>query len=296
MAANLEQLAYRRLRQDLLHGRIRLGQVVSENAIAKRIGISRTPVRHAMRQLTNEGVFVPLSHVGAVVKVPTAREVEESFALRQLLECQAAGLAAARVTPELALELRLAVREYRRACVVACRADPGSSEEMFVPVVRADLHIHGLVLRIANDRQLARAINLTHLQTRTRISDSQDGIAWPEVRQKLMRICREHASIADAIAASDEKAARLAMARHIEGAKITFLKLLQVVSQSGQLSPLSPAVQWMLNQQEDDVFAHFSDDYDESDRDASATTAATSGHRAISPISSSHRPPGHKER
>ncbi len=263
MAPSLEQLAYQSLRKDLLHGRIHVGQVVSENAMAKQIGISRTPVRHAMRQLANEGVFVPLAHVGAVVKVPSPREIEEIFALRQLLECEAAGLAARHITPQQAAELGQVAHRYREAILESCEVDSiGSRPDLEIERARIDLLFHYTILRIAGNRQLARVVNASHLQTRTRIPDVQQGVTQAQVKAKLLATSREHVRISNAIRRKNEDAARAAMAEHLQSAKASYQRLLQAAMSHGCIAELSPAVKLLLSQQESepDLFLELLDE------------------------------------
>jgi len=263
LPANLEQIAYRRLRQDLLTGRICLGQVISENATAKEIGISRTPVRHAIRQLASEGVVVPVPQVGAVVKVPRPEEVEEVFELRRLLECEAASLAAQRATADDVQSLRQGVRQYVlavRAMIETMRSgEHAMLDECHAELMRSDMLFHWTIQRIAGNRQIARVVHHAHLQTRTKIADLQPGIQWENVARKLVRVCREHLRISNAVRRHDSDAARAAMSEHIRLGKQSYLQLLNAAVLHGMGGKISPAVRLLLDEQENSVFEELSD-------------------------------------
>ena len=83
---SLTQIAYENLRQSILNGEIRAGELYNEMAIAKQLGISRTPVREALLDLSNKGMITFLPRRGVIVRSLSKEDVEELFELRQVLE------------------------------------------------------------------------------------------------------------------------------------------------------------------------------------------------------------------
>jgi len=87
------------LKEAIVRGRLRPGERVAEPEVARRFGISRTPVREAFRQLESEGFLTFTPRKGAVVTPITAKDVREFYAVKGLLEGYAARLACPRMTP-----------------------------------------------------------------------------------------------------------------------------------------------------------------------------------------------------
>jgi DNA-binding GntR family transcriptional regulator len=97
--------AYSALRAGILTGRHGFGERLGEIEIAAELGLSRTPVREALRRLGSEGLVEVLPNRGARVRTWTAQDLEESYELRAVLEGLAARRAAARVEPAVLAEM-----------------------------------------------------------------------------------------------------------------------------------------------------------------------------------------------
>ena len=87
-------IAYDYIRKAVLNGEYTPGQPLLEAELAQKTGVSRTPVRQALRQLESEGLITIRTNLGAVVKSMTMKEYREMSEVRQALESGAAGLAA----------------------------------------------------------------------------------------------------------------------------------------------------------------------------------------------------------
>ena len=83
---SLTQIAYDQLRASILKGDMRAGALYNEMTIAKQLGISRTPIREALIELSNKGMVTFLPRRGIVVRSLSEADVEELFELRQVLE------------------------------------------------------------------------------------------------------------------------------------------------------------------------------------------------------------------
>ena len=88
------------LRDDILKGRFEPGESLVELKLAAHYGVSRTPVREALRQLELEGLVRYLPNRGVLVEGITAEDVEDIFVIREHLETLVANWAAQRVQPE----------------------------------------------------------------------------------------------------------------------------------------------------------------------------------------------------
>lgn len=106
--------AYQTVRAGILLGRYAAAERITEHEIAQAAGVSRTPVREALRRLHAEGLVEFAPNQGAVVTAWTDADSDEIFDLRALLESYGAQRAAQRATPEQIDELRvLAQRQVR---------------------------------------------------------------------------------------------------------------------------------------------------------------------------------------
>src|SRR3954467_438589 len=106
---NVEEV-YRRVREAILEGEIPPGTVMSQVAMADDLGVSRTPLREALRMLQSEGLVDAQANRRVTVKPISATDLEELVVMRVALEAEALRLSVARQTPEsiAALEGRLA--------------------------------------------------------------------------------------------------------------------------------------------------------------------------------------------
>jgi DNA-binding GntR family transcriptional regulator len=103
--SNAVDRAYEAIRDDILSGRLAPGERLREEDLTRQIGVSRTPIREALRRLENDGYTIVEPNKGASVPVYSKRDVDEIYGLRALLEGHAARRAATRITPEQISEL-----------------------------------------------------------------------------------------------------------------------------------------------------------------------------------------------
>ena len=96
---NLREKARAAIRQGILDLRYPAGSLLSENQLAEELGISRTPIREALRELAAGGLVRILPRRGIVVSEPTVQDIVEVYQLREQLECFAAGLVAGWLAP-----------------------------------------------------------------------------------------------------------------------------------------------------------------------------------------------------
>jgi len=96
----VREVAYRRLRQLIVDGTLPPGQRIFENELADQLGISRTPLREALRQLETEGLVQMNARRGAVVAGLSAADMHEEFVIRATLEGLAIRLAAPRLSAD----------------------------------------------------------------------------------------------------------------------------------------------------------------------------------------------------
>lgn len=198
-AGRLTASAYEYVRSEILQQRYAPGTVLTEGALAARMGMSKTPVRHALRALHQEGLL----ELGArrqmrVCNIPSAQR-QELLEVREALE-QVVLIHACRDMSDDDIDyLRTLLRRQRRAAE-AGRGDEfiDLDEELHVTLAeRAGLRLVPRVLR-----QLRGFVRLMQLNTRR-----ESGY--------LLQVLAEHEHLIDAIEARDEAAALAALREHL---------------------------------------------------------------------------------
>jgi DNA-binding GntR family transcriptional regulator len=187
------------LRDDIQAGRLAAGTALNQNELADRFGVSRIPVREALRQLETDGTIRYVPSRGAVVSAYTPDEIEERFEIRAELEPLALRLAIPHLTPET---LRAAERE-----LTAMRDEDD--------VVRWGKHhaaFHRLLYEAAHRPRLLAIVESLYLSVTSLIA--------PESRRTVMRAHdAEHRAILDACARGDAEAAAHAMREHLRATR-----------------------------------------------------------------------------
>jgi DNA-binding GntR family transcriptional regulator len=191
--------AFTWLRDEILSGRMRPGQALSENEIAQRLGVSRTPVREAIIRLESEGLLVVRPQVGTTVAPIDVDAVADVQFMREAIECRTVALAAQRASPADARELRANLKEQAR---VAARGDRAA----FVPL---DDSLHQKLVAMAGRPRVWRTVEDAKAQLdRVRFLSLEDP-AW------LATIHRQHEEIVERVLAGDATGAKAAMSRHL---------------------------------------------------------------------------------
>jgi len=106
MLVSVNDAVTRALREAILSGKIRPGDRLLQDELARQLGVSRQPVREALRRLQSEGLVVQTPQRGLLVREFTKADLQENYYLRQLLESEAAQSAAERITSAELQELK----------------------------------------------------------------------------------------------------------------------------------------------------------------------------------------------
>lgn len=206
----LRELVFESLREAILLGRLKPGERLMEVQLADEMGVSRTPVREAIRKLELEGFVVMIPRKGAYVAGITHKDIADLFEIRAALEGMAAGLAAERITEEELEKLERAIVEGTSA-----------HEDNISAYVDWDTVFHDIIYQASRNQQLVQII--THLREqiqRFRVTSlSQPG------RTKMF--VEEHKKIVEAISARDIEAARTLAREHIENAEQNLLNAIR---------------------------------------------------------------------
>ena len=199
---SLRGRVFTKIREDILNGRYKDHEELKEIRIGKELGVSRTPVREALRQLELEGLVRYLPNRGVVVEGITAQDVEDIFLIREHLEALTAEWAAQRVRPE----------EIKKMEEIVDLQDFYAHKDDVEQLTVLDTEFHRLLLDASRSKSLRYALGgmLDYVeQARSRSL---------HVPGRIRDSVREHRQILTAVAAGDSSSARNKMAEHMRQA------------------------------------------------------------------------------
>ena len=209
----LREVVCESLREAIRSGVLKPGERIMEIQLAEELGVSRTPVREAIRKLELEGYVVMMPRRGTYVASMSIRDINEIFELRTALESLSNGLAADHITDEELEHLQ------RLLVIIGGYIKEGNIEK----IVETDIEFHDMMYHAARNTRLVGIIsNLRDQLTRFRtLSMSYPG--------RLEATIEEHRLIVEAIARGDRKAASKAAERHMENSEKTLLKAMEAM-------------------------------------------------------------------
>lgn len=212
-------IAYDFLRKRILNGEYLPGQALMTNVLASEIGVSRTPIRDALRQLEADGLVTIQARLGASVKKMDIKNFRESCELRLALETHAAGMAARNHADVDLHEISLALGGMRR---ITAEIINGGSPAKFMPALaREDVRFHLAIIAAAKNDLIKKEILRLHLINRVVSTPPAGGRmnASPGNKEDLVHrseVLKSHEQIYEAIKAGDATAAKKAMEDHIQ--------------------------------------------------------------------------------
>ena len=203
----------------VLAGEIPTGTRLRQVALADEFGVSRTPVREALRKLQASGLVEVVPHRGAVVRVPAAREIREAYEVRAELEGLAAELAATRFEESQIRRLYEAEDLFSRSVdtLIARRdrrrnAAPTSGE--LATWMHANDEFHQAVHAAAGNQRLRRTIAELHRSMPRNLTS----LVLSESKRLLRENVDEHRAVLGSIERGDSAAARRLMVEHVHHA------------------------------------------------------------------------------
>ncbi len=206
----LRELVCENIRQAIIDGTFSPGERLMEIQLADEMGVSRTPVREAIRKLELEGFVVMIPRRGTYVADISIKDLTEIYEVRTSLDVLAAGLAAERITDEELEELNQYLIEIGKHV----------ANMDIEKIVQLDTAFHDVLYTASRNERLRSIINnlreqLTGIRGRTM---SHPG--------RLIETMDEHRNLVDAIAARDAERAQHCARLHIENAEHTLMEML----------------------------------------------------------------------
>lgn len=198
---------YTKLKNAILAGALKPMERITENQVAERFGLSRTPVREAFRRLESEGLILVVPQRGSFVSQPSVEDILEIYQMRTPLEGMAARIAAESITDEQLRHLEELLRAEED------RKDRPSAERS----LRLNREFHAVIFACTRNKRLASFL-----------MDMQDQVhrvrvLWPSTLSRLGETWKEHQRILAALKAHDGEAAERLMRGHLECARASTL-------------------------------------------------------------------------
>ena len=197
------------IREAILDRRFPPRMRLNVEELASQLGVSLTPVRHAIQQLATEGLIDIHPRSGTYVAILSAHDIEETFEIRCALECLAAEKALARITE---------VKVGRLRELLKLLSDPVASESDLKRHEKHNLELHRIIIDSAGNKRLAEMYESLNAHIKiARIHGAEAG--GNGFSNRLAEEQAEHEAIVDAIESRDTKRVTSAMRKHIYRAK-----------------------------------------------------------------------------
>lgn len=199
----LSTKAYDEIKRSIVHGELLSGQKLTEARLSEMLGVSRTPIREALRRLSYEGYVSLTPNYGFVINELTEEDMNEILEVRRALEGEAARMAAGKITDSQKKSL---MRNFRRMDTLY---ELESEEERVQEFMQLDVEFHNEILCIAgNSRFISIEDSLQDRLYRMRF-------AYLSIEDKI-RECREqHEKILNAILEGNTEAASFYSREHL---------------------------------------------------------------------------------
>jgi DNA-binding GntR family transcriptional regulator len=210
MAAAVDK-AYLAIREGIIQGRFAPGAHLTAQDLGVAAGLSRTPVREAMRRLHAEGLVEFIPHRGAFVTRIDEREINNIYDLRVALEGYAAAAAARNVTAEQLAELQALAREMR----MLVKSNPETRAESLSEL---NNRFHKLIVVASHNQRLQSTLaSIVDMPLVLRTFRRYD-------QSELERSTNQHVELVSALTSHDSDWARSVMTSHILSAQHTLLR------------------------------------------------------------------------
>ena len=207
----LRDVVFKTLRQALLKGELEPGERLMEIQLAERLGVSRTPIREAIRKLELEGLVLMIPRKGAEVAKISENNLRDVLEVRRSLEELAIDLACQRITEEELAQLNKAEVDFKAAI------ENGDAMQ----IAQTDENFHEIIYNSTKNQKLVQILNnLREQMYRYRLEYIKDA----DKRQILMV---EHEHILKALTLRHIQEAKMAVREHIDNQEITILKNLK---------------------------------------------------------------------
>lgn len=196
----LRDVVFNTLRQAILRGELKPGERLMEIQLANKLGVSRTPIREAIRKLELEGLVLMIPRKGAEVAEITEKSLRDVLEVRRALEELAVQLVCEKITEEEIEELKAAAREFENVL----------KDGDITKIAEADVRFHDVIYMATDNQKLIQLLNnLREQMYRFRV----EYLKREEVRPQLLT---EHEEIIATIERREKDTATKVVCEHID--------------------------------------------------------------------------------
>ena len=165
----LRDVVFNTLRKAILRGELKPGERLMEIQLANKLGVSRTPIREAIRKLELEGLVLMIPRKGAEVAQITEKNMQDVLEVRKALEELSVQLACERITPEQVEEMKMAAEDFRKVLKIA----------------EADVKFHDIIFAATNNQRLITLLNnLREQMYRFRVEYLKQKECYPQLLEE----------------------------------------------------------------------------------------------------------------
>lgn len=195
----LRDVVFQTLREAILKGELKPGERLMELHLASKLGVSRTPIREAIRKLELEGLAVTVPRKGAEVARMTEKDMEDVLQIRKALDELAVQLACDNISEDEIALLKVALKNFEDS------TNGGSIKR----VAQADMDFHDSIYRASNNPKLMNMLNNIREQMyRYRVEYLKDESSYPI-------LILEHQQLLDGLIRHDKEYVTNIMAKHL---------------------------------------------------------------------------------
>lgn len=196
----LRDVVFNTLREAILKGELKPGERLMELQLASKLGVSRTPIREAIRMLEQEGLAVTIPRKGAEVAKMTEKDMEDVLQIRDALDELAASIACEQITSEELEELKYTMREFEEYTRTAD----------VKRIAEADVRFHDIIYKATRNPKLENMLNnLREQMYRYRVEYLKDEKNYPV-------LIKEHSEIVEGLSKKNKEKLTAAMHEHVK--------------------------------------------------------------------------------
>ena len=171
----LRDVVFNTLRKAILRGELKPGERLMEIQLASKLGVSRTPIREAIRKLELEGLVLMIPRKGAEVAQITEKNMQDVLEVRKALEELSVQLACERITPEQVEEMKMAAEDFRKVL---------KSGDV-TKIAEADVKFHDIIFAATNNQRLITLLNnLREQMYRFRVEYLKQKECYPQLLEE----------------------------------------------------------------------------------------------------------------
>lgn len=195
----LRDVVFHTLREAILKGELKPGERLMELQLASRLGVSRTPIREAIRMLELEGLAVTVPRKGAEVARMTEKDMEDVLQIRKALDELAVGLACDNMTEDGLKQLYAALKNFEKS----------TKTKDVKKIAQADVEFHDSIYQAADNPKLMTMLNnLREQMYRYRVEYLKNDSVYP-------RLVEEHKEIYEGLKRKDKETVVKIVSYHV---------------------------------------------------------------------------------